>query len=65
MLICLINVDGKHLCINMKVRIYAGVARFVESVGIRRRFGRALLGQVGVRLGQSRSPGEPGRTIYI
>ena len=36
-----------------------------ESVGLRGRFGRALLGHVGARLGQSRSPGEPGRTVYI
>ena len=36
---------------------------FGESVGLRGRFGRALLDRVGARLGQSRSPGEPGRTI--
>ena len=43
----------------VKVRIYAGATCFGESVGIRGRFGRALFGQVGTRLG------EPGRTIYI
>ena len=48
----------------MKVRIYAGEACFGESVGIRGRFGRALLGRVepgwdspGVR----ENPAEPHR----
>ena len=49
----------------VKVRKYAGEACFGESVGLRGRFGRALLGRVGARLGRSRSLGEPGRTIYI
>ena len=49
--------------IPVKVRIYAGEACFGESIGIRGWFRRALLGRVGARLGQSRSPGEPGRTI--
>ena len=78
MLICLMNVNDKcvisrrirglhveklyYLTYNyvpVKVRIYAGEACF------RGRFGRALLGRVGARLGQSRSSGEPGRTIYM
>ena len=45
--------------------IYAVEACFGESIGFRGRFGRALLGRVGTRLGQSWSPGEPGTTICM